>query len=232
MSATNSDSILAQMMMSGEFSDLIFICRGQEFKVHKAIVCAHSPVIKAAVQGEFEESQSNAIKMDSFQPKTVKRLVQFMYTGDYDETDEYEPSAAYQNACIADGVGAEEAADMENKFELRTEGGCIASSSSQELMLSLPKSTTTSSLSEHIYVNSIGDYYGVDKLVSLTNTKIKQLLQSGNEDESCVADLPIAIEAAAGLTGNRELMGVLASATAANISKLLCLDQFRENKLS
>lgn len=54
MSATNSDSILAQMMMSGEFSDLIFICRGQEFKVHKAIVCAHSPVIKAAVQGEFE----------------------------------------------------------------------------------------------------------------------------------------------------------------------------------
>lgn len=46
--------------------------------------------------------------MDSFQPKTVKRLVQFMYTGDYDETDEYEPSAAYQNACIADGVGAEE----------------------------------------------------------------------------------------------------------------------------
>lgn len=52
MSATNSDSILAQMMMSGEFSDLIFICRGQEFKVHKAIVC--SPVIKAAVQGEFE----------------------------------------------------------------------------------------------------------------------------------------------------------------------------------
>ena len=121
---------------------------------------------------------------------------------------------------------------MENKFELRTEGGCIASSSSQELMLSLPKSTTTSSLSEHIYVNSIGDYYGVDKLVSLTNTKIKQLLQSGNEDESCVADLPIAIEAAAGLTGNRELMGVLASATAANISKLLCLDQFRGMSLT
>jgi len=44
------------MMESGEFSDLKFVCNGQEFKVHKAVVCLQSPVIKAATQGRFEVS--------------------------------------------------------------------------------------------------------------------------------------------------------------------------------
>lgn len=56
MSAMSQNSVLAQMMQSGEFSDLKFVCNGHEFKVHKAVVCAQSPVIKAAIQGGFEVS--------------------------------------------------------------------------------------------------------------------------------------------------------------------------------
>lgn len=52
--ATMSTRALANMMLSGEFSDLKFVSQGHEIKVHKAVVCGQSPVIKAAVQGEFE----------------------------------------------------------------------------------------------------------------------------------------------------------------------------------
>lgn len=47
------DSVLARIMDTGEFSDLTFVCNGEEFKVHKAIVCTQSEPLKAAVQGGF-----------------------------------------------------------------------------------------------------------------------------------------------------------------------------------
>ena len=89
-----------------------------------------------------------------------------------------------------------------------------------------PESTATASLFEYVNVNSIGDYYGIDKLVSLANTKIKHLLRSNSGDQSWVASLPSAIDIAVQSTGDNELLGILASATAANISSLLGSDQF------
>ncbi|PYI25530.1 hypothetical protein BP00DRAFT_301075, partial [Aspergillus indologenus CBS 114.80] len=66
-----------------QFSDLQFVCNGQHFNVHKAFICLQSPPIKAAVEGNFQESQSATINMDSFRPSTVKALVQYLYTGGY-----------------------------------------------------------------------------------------------------------------------------------------------------
>ncbi len=45
---------LVEAMQSGKFSDLVFQCRGEEFKVHKIIVCSQSVVISAAIDGNFE----------------------------------------------------------------------------------------------------------------------------------------------------------------------------------
>jgi hypothetical protein len=50
----HSSSFLAQLLESPEFSDLTFVCSGEEFRVHKAIVCTQSAPIKAAVQGGFK----------------------------------------------------------------------------------------------------------------------------------------------------------------------------------
>lgn len=91
---------------------------------------------------------------------------------------------------------------------------------------SLQGSTATTSLFKHVRVNSIGGYYNIDRLVSLANTKIKRLLWSDNEDKSWVARLPSIIEAALGSTRDHELLDILASAAAANISTLLDLGQF------
>lgn len=44
----------AQLMHTGKYSDLMLVCAGQEFRVHKMIVCSQSSVIAAAVDGSFE----------------------------------------------------------------------------------------------------------------------------------------------------------------------------------
>lgn len=84
----SDNSHLGGSTHSPQSSDLAFVCCGLEFKVHKAVVVPHSSVIRAAVQGRFLEAQTNVIDMDSFQPHTVRQLVDFMYMGDYAEPPE------------------------------------------------------------------------------------------------------------------------------------------------
>ncbi|KAL6400317.1 hypothetical protein AUP68_16015 [Ilyonectria robusta] len=65
MSANNS-SLLARLLDTGEFSDFVLLCQGKEFRLHKAIVCPQSSVMKAALDGGFQ------------------RMVKFLYSGSYD----------------------------------------------------------------------------------------------------------------------------------------------------
>ncbi len=55
-SSQAAGSVLAQLMLSEEYSDLSFSCRGEMFQVHKAIVCPQSSVIQAAVKSGFKAS--------------------------------------------------------------------------------------------------------------------------------------------------------------------------------
>lgn len=71
------------LLRSGQFSDLTVVCRGIEFKLHKVIACLQSPVFLAAVNSDFQEGRTGVIKIDQFDPETVRRLVEFLYTGDY-----------------------------------------------------------------------------------------------------------------------------------------------------
>ncbi|KAL7810873.1 BTB/POZ protein [Trichoderma gracile] len=72
------------LLRSGQFSDLTVVCRGTEFKLHKIIACLQSPVFLAAVNSDFQEGRTGVIKIDQFDPETVRCLVEFLYTGDYD----------------------------------------------------------------------------------------------------------------------------------------------------
>ncbi|KAI0913842.1 hypothetical protein F4823DRAFT_575669 [Ustulina deusta] len=50
----NVGTTVAQLLLSEKYSDLTLVCNGQEFRVHKAIVCPQSPVIDSALKGRFE----------------------------------------------------------------------------------------------------------------------------------------------------------------------------------
>ncbi|CAI6085967.1 unnamed protein product [Clonostachys chloroleuca] len=74
---------LSRVVGSGEYSDMKLVCQGCEFKVHKVVVCTQSPVLAKAIQGVFQESRTGIINIENFEPSTVSRMVEFLYTGDY-----------------------------------------------------------------------------------------------------------------------------------------------------
>jgi hypothetical protein len=55
---------LAQLMGSDKYSDLTFVCEGQKFKVHRAVVCTQSPVIAAACDGAFKVNKTITCPLD------------------------------------------------------------------------------------------------------------------------------------------------------------------------
>ncbi|KAK5653485.1 hypothetical protein OQA88_8971 [Cercophora sp. LCS_1] len=54
------------LLRSGEYSDLKFVCQGEEFQVHKAV-----------------EAATGVIEIENFEPDIVRSMVEFLYTGDY-----------------------------------------------------------------------------------------------------------------------------------------------------
>jgi hypothetical protein len=172
--------------------------------------------------------------MDNFQPSTVKKLVQFIYTGDYDDPKDNRTGPLLIQAAPEDGP-AYRAADAETAElpQIHSDSTSGEGSGTQEdpsdmlLGFQMSESNAVPFLLEHIRVNSIGDYYQVDNLVQLANSKIKQLLQSHSKDESWAANLPTAIEGAVELTGDKELLEILAEAAAVNIPTLLDTEEFK-----
>ncbi|KAL7808552.1 hypothetical protein V8C44DRAFT_335854 [Trichoderma aethiopicum] len=75
-------SRLASAQKYGELCDLVLMCNGQTIPVHKAIVCLQSPVIKAACTGQFMEA-SGVYEFKDTSFETVQRMVDYLYTGDY-----------------------------------------------------------------------------------------------------------------------------------------------------
>lgn len=54
MDSQGPHSTLRRLLDSGEHSDLTLTCQGEEFRLHKAVVCLQSPVIAAALRGNFK----------------------------------------------------------------------------------------------------------------------------------------------------------------------------------
>lgn len=45
-----NNGMLSELLQTGKFSDCTITCQGKEFKLHKVVVCAQSPVIAAALE--------------------------------------------------------------------------------------------------------------------------------------------------------------------------------------
>ncbi|KAI0554552.1 hypothetical protein F4679DRAFT_579577 [Xylaria curta] len=80
----NLKSTGAELLRSGEYSDFTLVCKGQEFRVHKSIICPQSSVIAAALKSEFKEAKTNTIEVN-FEPAILKCMLDYMYTGNYED---------------------------------------------------------------------------------------------------------------------------------------------------
>ncbi|KAH7243996.1 hypothetical protein MRS44_016942 [Fusarium solani] len=83
----NSQQTISQIVKAREaeeFTDFVFVCEGQRIPVHGVIVCSQSPVLRAACTGPFKEA-SGQYFMDDHPLSMVRRMVDYLYTGNYAE---------------------------------------------------------------------------------------------------------------------------------------------------
>lgn len=196
-------TVLGKLMETPKFSDLTFVCEGQEIKVHKAIVCTQSPVIDKSTNNEFFiEARTDRIEMDNFDLPTVKRMVEFMYTGKY-------------------SAGADEMSlDTSKTATLAESEDAGAKTASEEAA----HSKSLEILKRHVRVNAIADYYDIPRLRDLASSMIEGILTRLGFSVNIFLDV---LKEATEITGDKGLYRVLGSAAANHLEELVLNENFR-----
>ena len=63
------------------FTDCSLLVAGHEFRAHKAILAARSPVFRAMFEHEMEKRLTNRVDINDLDPKVFKEMMGFIYTG-------------------------------------------------------------------------------------------------------------------------------------------------------
>lgn len=105
---------MSPLLQSGKYSDLKITCCGQEFDVHRVVLCTASRFFAAACDGEFkvspfdrarrtlslfvrarliksltklQEAQTATIDLPDDDPQTLHRVLSYLYTTNYEDGD-------------------------------------------------------------------------------------------------------------------------------------------------
>ncbi|KAH8670530.1 hypothetical protein BGZ61DRAFT_107493 [Ilyonectria robusta] len=254
MSANNS-SLLARLLDTGEFSDFVLLCQGKEFRLHKAIVCPQSSVMKAALDGGFQEAQTGTLKADSFDISTVQRMVKFLYSGSYDV--KFPEAASANPAGALFGVTSKPSSSLStgslfpnpsstfpfggNKpvkwCGFKVENTPVVDTS--ELPAYKPDTepvvpskepllitTEMATLLCHVRMNAIGNYYDIPPLLKLANRYIESIFRQ-NWSADSFSDVVID---ALKRTGDESLHTIMSTTASDHISELVQSNNFARLK--
>ncbi|XP_041493790.1 speckle-type POZ protein-like [Microtus oregoni] len=72
---------LGELWENSRFTDCCLVVADKEFRAHKAILAAHSPVFRAMFEHDMEESRTNHIEIHDLKPEVFKAMMDFIYTG-------------------------------------------------------------------------------------------------------------------------------------------------------
>uniref|UniRef100_A0A8C2MKJ6 SPOP n=1 Tax=Cricetulus griseus TaxID=10029 RepID=A0A8C2MKJ6_CRIGR len=72
---------LGQLWENSLFTDCSLVVAGKEFRAHKAILAARSPVFRAMFEHDKEESRTNRVEILDLEPQVFKAMMEFIYTG-------------------------------------------------------------------------------------------------------------------------------------------------------
>jgi speckle-type POZ protein len=60
-------------------SDLVIVCQGNEFPVHKIMLAGRSEVFKRMLTGDYKEAREGRIELKGVEPHVVKQMIKFIY---------------------------------------------------------------------------------------------------------------------------------------------------------
>lgn len=72
---------LVTLYENKKFSDVTLSVAGKEFKAHKVILAAGSPVFAAMFEHDMQESKRNKVEISDMDPDSLEEMLKFIYTG-------------------------------------------------------------------------------------------------------------------------------------------------------
>jgi hypothetical protein len=75
-----------RFLENGEYSDFLITCGGQEFHVHRIIICPKSSYFRLMCKETFKEGITKKLDLVDEDPDVFSAVMTFLYTGIY-ETD-------------------------------------------------------------------------------------------------------------------------------------------------
>ncbi|KAG5917470.1 hypothetical protein E4U42_007238 [Claviceps africana] len=84
MHSDNTMKAVDKDRVDGAFCDLEIVCGESRFQAHRLIVCSQSAIIRTACVGPWKEAACGTFEIKESDPVLVKRMLDYMYTGQYD----------------------------------------------------------------------------------------------------------------------------------------------------
>ncbi|KAK5703211.1 hypothetical protein LTR97_004160 [Elasticomyces elasticus] len=149
-----------------KYSDMKIVCENEEFLVHSVIVCNESPVLDSQFEElfkaqkklrQFADVTDVTIKIHGFDALTTKRMLQFIYKGDY--------SAAGPHVGAIERLSRKDSKIEDTSFSHSSRVKTQDTTSSQALVL-LDEGQTTSSETAvaHVLVYAIATHFDLPLL--------------------------------------------------------------------
>jgi speckle-type POZ protein len=98
---SNLQNQLAEMLKDEESMDATFSVGDQLFRAHRFIMALRSPVFKAELFTEMQESATRHIKIDDMEPAIFGALLRFIYTDTFPNDCEVDKDAPLQHLFVA-----------------------------------------------------------------------------------------------------------------------------------
>jgi hypothetical protein len=155
-----------------KWSDLTITCDSQNFKVHKVILCAASPVIAAACDIDMKEAKTGIIEHTEFDAETVKRMITYAYTKGYEVT---EVPGNENNTKSLDKVNAEIDKTEPAESEILPDLALLRVTASVAWL---------AALRAHTRVYGLAEYYGISELKTLATEKFAALFKAHWDSQS------------------------------------------------
>lgn len=78
---SNHSSGIVRMLNNPKYSDIVFNVGDEEIQAHKVILAANSKYFEAMFGSDMVESQSNCVKITDFEPKVIRTMLEYIYSG-------------------------------------------------------------------------------------------------------------------------------------------------------
>ncbi|RAH47965.1 BTB/POZ domain-containing protein [Aspergillus brunneoviolaceus CBS 621.78] len=156
-----------------ELCDLELECDGVRLTVHRIVVWNESEVIKTACKSNFmpkKEGRTNVIQIRDFSLATVKRMVQYMYLGDYTLKNDFRWASEVQEIAqptVETILNPPTAATTDTQSDLI----CFTEAAPKTTASTPP--TTAEALRPHLEMSMIAGYYMLPGLEALALKRIK-----------------------------------------------------------